>query len=1041
MDWNSDSDSDIGTLSFCRSDADGHVTRQLPPRDEVFAVGNQLEGRYQLRSQLGKGGMGSVFLARDERLDRHVAVKVMLLTRDVAEAEMELETEARLGASLQHPNIAAVFDFGFHRNHSFTVFEYVDGETLRTLLERRGRLPLGEVQAIIGQLARALDYAHCKGIVHRDLKPENVCVTASGLFKLLDLGLARDLQHEAALGVYSGTPTYSSPEQASCQPTDGRADQYSLGLICYELLTGGRPFQANHPADMLLQQIRTPAPDPRLACPEIPVSVGAAILRSLAKNPDERFATCQEFAAAIGDAPVAQTNPVVRVTESERFSFYVCHAATDSLVARTLATELESRDYPCWLCQRDALPGVSLQQQVRSTMARCHGVLVLISRDFLQDPGLIDELAHAHHLGRVFFSLLLDMSPEEFDSHKAVWRSMLGPAALLPLQGRDAVPEMVSRLVAGAAEVGIQQHPQRMPKAMNQTAPLAGQRWATDANQIDIHDLENVVFRTDLINDFLQRKNKTFLSATKGLGKTLLLTFKRQQLTSTGAAGRMVTTIPEGRPYLDFMTELRSLSERYHKPLSSLNTTKRLWNVALRISVISHHAGLIAEDEAFELEAFPQRMRRWLRGVKVQPTVVFKEMTGMPVSEFNRVIDETENFLDQKLRSLHSGTYLFIDKVDQAVRQLPRQAWVNVQAGLIEAAWEMMNANSHIRVFATIREEAFANYESDVKSNLFGATTRLQYTEEELAAMLDQLTQCYEGSQDFREFIGFNVIRHVQRPDPEDSFQFMRRHTFGRPRDLVAMASEMSANQSTLSEARFRKTVYETSATSLVSNIFDEVQVFLTCLSQREDRLRFLASIPRNVLNRADAVAVCEHFNGLAPGTLQHFGEDSGDIYHPFRDLYLAGLLGVVEANSETGTVVQRFRQPHDVLQDIGFELPDSEYFLIHPALNSFIAKQRVKKPYDVHQHTRVGHGQVWEPYHGKFYEIEKQLTPDLGPEVVTAGYRLLAQIHGHLKSNRQQVQTLFSTNSRYWKTLRAATPDTDELVFWMEELREMATE
>ncbi len=132
------SDNDIGTLSFCRSDVDGHVTRPWLERDEVFAVGNQLEGRYLLQSRLGEGGMGSVFLARDERLDRNVAIKVLLLTRDVREAEKELETEARLGANLQHPNIASVFDFGFHRNHSFTVFEYVDGESLRALLERRG---------------------------------------------------------------------------------------------------------------------------------------------------------------------------------------------------------------------------------------------------------------------------------------------------------------------------------------------------------------------------------------------------------------------------------------------------------------------------------------------------------------------------------------------------------------------------------------------------------------------------------------------------------------------------------------------------------------------------------------------------------------------------------------------------------------------------------------------------------------------------------------------------------------------------------------
>jgi hypothetical protein len=702
-----------------------------------------------------------------------------------------------------------------------------------------------------------------------------------------------------------------------------------------------------------------------------------------------------------------------------------------------LAGGLEARDYSCWVYQRDALPGVSLRQQVRSVMARCPGVLVLISRAFLQAPGLIDELAHAHQMGRVFFSLLVDLSPEEFDSQKAIWRSMLGPGGLLPLSGKQGVEDMVERLVAGAKSVGIPCQQGERPTAAAMPARLAGRSWATDANQIDIDDLERVAFRTDVINDFLQSENKTFLSATKGLGKTLLLTYKRSLLTSADRSKNAVTKIPEGRPYLDFMTELRSLSERYHTPLASLNTTKRLWNAALRISVLSHHDRLIAEDEEFELAAFPRRVRRWLGGVKVQPTVVFKELTSIPVSELNRVVDETENFLDQKMRAIHSGAYLFIDKVDQAVRQLPRQAWINVQAGLIEAAWEMMNANSHIRIFATIREEAFANYESDVKSNLFGATTRLQYSEDELASMLDQLANCYEGSRNFREFLGLNVTRHPQRPDPEDSYQFVRRHTFGRPRDLVAMASAMSAKRASLSEDRFRKTVYETSAMSLVSNIFDEVHVFLTCLNDRDQRQRFLAGIPRNVLDQGEAIAVCEQFNGLEPGVIQHIGDESGDIHHPFRDLYLAGLLGVVEVDHETGNLMQRFRQPHDVLHDVGFELPESDYYLIHPALNSFIGQHRTANPYYVFRHTLLGHGQVWEPYYGLFCEVEKQLTPDLGTDILASGYGLLGQIHTHLKSNRRQVQSLFPSNE--WETLQQAAPATDDLVYWLEELREMA--
>lgn len=1031
---------EVDTLSYCRSSAAGRVAPEPEHSIEdngIFSLGNRLEERYLLKSKLGSGGFGQVFLASDERLDRAVAIKVLYHDRDLAGASQDLETEARIGASLQHPNIAAVYDFGFYRNQSFTVFEYVDGETLRSVLDQRKQIPLEETCTIVGHLARALDHAHSKGIVHRDLKPANVCVTASGLFKVLDLGLARDLKHEVAAGLYSGTPSYSSPEQASCQPTDGRADQYSLGLICYELLTGNRPFHADNPAEMLLQQIRTPAPNPRLHCPALSAAVAAAILRSLEKNPDDRFATCQEFAAAIGDDSLPGVNPVIAVSEADRRSFYICHAPEDSISASALASGLEARQYSCWVCQRDGLPGVSLQQQVRSVIARCHGVLVLISRAFLQTPGLIDELTHAHQMDRVFFSLLLEMSREEFDSQKAVWRSMLGPGALLPLSGRDGLEDIVARLAAGAEAVGIQRQIVGRRAVAATTPHLAGRSWATDANQIDIHDLDRVVFRTEAIDDFLNSKNRTFLSATKGLGKTLLLTYKRHLLTSGEASKQTITLIPEGRPYLDFMSELRSLSARYQKPLSNLNTTKRLWNAALRISVLSHHEGLIGSDEGFELEAFPARIRRWLGGAKVQPTVVFKELTSSPVSELNRLIDDTENFLDQKMRSIHSGTYLFVDKVDQAVRLLPRQCWVNVQAGLIEAAWEMMNANSHIRVFATIREEAFANYESDVKSNLFGATTRLQYSEAELASMLDQLTNCYEGSRDFRDFVGLNVIRHAQRPDPEDSYQFVRRHTFGRPRDLVAMASSMSTKRASLSEDRFRKTVYETSATSLVSNIFDEVQVFLTCLNDRDNRQRFLAAVPQNVLDRNEAIEVCEQFNGLSPGSLQHFGDDSEDIFHPFRDLFLAGLLGVVELDHESGTLMQRFRQPHDILQDIGFELPESDYYLIHPALNSFIAQHRVKNPYYVFHHSLLGHGQVWESYYGLFCEVEKQLKPSLGAEVLKAGRSLLSKTHTQLKSNHQQVRPLFPSDE--WDTLQRATPRTDELVYWLEELRAMA--
>ena len=146
-----------------------------------------------------------------------------------------------------------------------------------------------------------------------------------------------------------------------------------------------------------------------------------------------------------------------------------------------------------------------------------------------------------------------------------------------------------------------------------------------------------------------------------------------------------------------------------------------------------------------------------------------------------------------------------------------------------------------------------------------------------------------------------------------------------------------------------------TSETVVVSNIFDEVRVFLNCLGDREARLRFLACVPANILEKADAVRVCEEFNGLEPGSLQHFGEDSSDIFHPFLDLYLAGLLGVLQSDPETGIAYQRFRRPHDALTGSATDLPGSPIFLLHPALDTVIRGQRARA------HSCSTSMQLWE--------------------------------------------------------------------------------
>ena len=585
------------------------------------------------------------------------------------------------------------------------------------------------------------------------------------------------------------------------------------------------------------------------------------------------------------------------------------------------------------------------------------------------------EIEHADKIGCPMLPLLVDVSREEFEHLAPPWRSTLGTSPTIEYRRSEPLREITDRIAASAETLGIAASRTLVAAPAESPRRCSGPIWATDANQIDMLDLESILFRNGAIDDFLNSRHRHFISATKGFGKTLLLTCKRQLLTrSSASAGQAVTLVPEGRPYLDFMSEMRTLSVRYESPLADLSNTKRLWSAAFRISAISHHPSVIDPSDAVECQPFPDRIRRWLAGAKIQPTVVFKELTALRVSELNRLIDGTETFLDQKMRQIHGGVCFFIDKVDQAIRHLARDAWIAIQAGLIEAAWETMNANSHLKVFASIRQEAFSNYQSDIKSNLFGATTTLNYSEEELQSLLDRLARCYEGCRSFADFLGLNVVRHGRRPAPEDSFRYVRRHTCGRPRDLVAIASEISSKRSSLSEKRLREIVQQTSATVVVSNIFDEVRVFLNCLDDREARLRFLAAIPSNILEKGDAIRVCEEFNGLEPGTLEHFGEDSSAIFHPFRDLYLAGLLGVVQPDPETGHAIQRFRRPHDPLTQWAAALPDSPVYLVHPALDTFIQAQHTRTAFLQFQHVPVGDNLLWEPHFPLLLQVERQL-------------------------------------------------------------------
>ena len=256
--------------------------------------------RYEIVREIARGGMSNVYLARDTKLDRAVALKVLPaeLSRDPAFVE-RFRLEAQAAASLNDPTIVAVYDWGQEQDTSFIVMEYVEGSTLRESIARGPMDPV-EAAAVASDIARALATAHRRGVIHRDIKPGNVLITPSGEVKVADFGIARANGVGDGLtrtGAVMGTATYFSPEQAQGLPVDARSDIYSLGVVLYEMVTGVVPFAGDSAVSVAYLHVREPVVAPTRRRPDVPAALEAIILTCLAKDPDARYQTADELRA------------------------------------------------------------------------------------------------------------------------------------------------------------------------------------------------------------------------------------------------------------------------------------------------------------------------------------------------------------------------------------------------------------------------------------------------------------------------------------------------------------------------------------------------------------------------------------------------------------------------------------------------------------------------------------------------------------------------------------------------------------------------
>ena len=305
--------------------------------DNPSGLTGQTIGKYRVVEHLGRGGMAEVYKAYQPNLDRYVALKLMhaFLAGD-PDFISRFEREAKNVAALRHPNIIQVYDFDVQNGTPYMVMEFIEGGTLKSHLEdltRQGKaLSTAEAVHIIREVGKALAYAHAHQMIHRDVKPANVLLETGGRVILTDFGIAKILTGPSytVTGATIGTPAYMSPEQGLGRPGDHRSDIYALGVMLYQLTTGQLPYEADTPLAVMLKHVNEPLPLPRTFKPDLPEGIERIILKSMAKNPDDRFNSADEMLAQLDNLETAQ---LLAIPPASMAAGASAHAATIAMGA------------------------------------------------------------------------------------------------------------------------------------------------------------------------------------------------------------------------------------------------------------------------------------------------------------------------------------------------------------------------------------------------------------------------------------------------------------------------------------------------------------------------------------------------------------------------------------------------------------------------------------------------------------------------------------------------------------------------------------
>lgn len=540
-------------------------------------------------------------------------------------------------------------------------------------------------------------------------------------------------------------------------------------------------------------------------------------------------------------------------------------------------------------------------------------------------------------------------------------------------------------------------------------------KWEADAGNLsDFGNFDTFVYRNGSVDSFLNDSGKSFVIAAKGVGKTLLLSYKRYLLEDkyyqSGDAASL-TFIPNQHPYISFIESIKTtLSNEHLSKLQNWEYCKRLWVLIIELCVISY-SNIDTNDI---LNDSPDRVQRYnyiLKDLicKANPIeYIFNEIVSLSESMMSKIVDDISNYIGRFFSKINHGMVLFLDRFDNALETSHDEIWIPIQVGLLEAAWDVMRSNHHIKIYLSIRQEAYAAHRSRNVNAISSSVIKVEYTRVELKELVNHLVQFYEGYPTLEEFLGFDSFPNTVTFREENVFDFMYRYSIGRPRDFVQFCGELSMCKDSYIDLptkrmKLKEKVRMVSSATIINSLYDELRMLLKCLKTLECFNAFLVHLKHNVLTYEELKCICKEYNG---GSCINDCRNCPSVKHPFCDLYNMGLLGIVERHSIGLDVLQKFKTPYENFSE-GLR-GNIEFFLIHPALREYInilhKTSSINDKYELYVGILVGCDLPWTEKNTELYKVNKLIYEIKNPELHKF-YKSL------LEENQKDTNCIFPTD------------------------------